>query len=177
MKILDLFSGLGGWSKAFKDRGHHVVTVDNNPEFKPTICIDIMNYEPDGYYDVILASPPCTEFTKASVPDSWNKNRTVNPDTKLVERTLDIIKKVKPKYWIIENVRGAIPYFKPILGKPVKKVGSRYLWGEFPIVDIEAQFGKWKLSPSKDRPALRSLIPYKISYGICRMLENQGVGG
>ena len=42
MKVLDLFSGLGGFSQAFKDRGHKVTTLDNNPEFNPDICIDIM---------------------------------------------------------------------------------------------------------------------------------------
>lgn len=35
MKVLDLFSGLGGWSAAFKDRGHTVFTVDVHPDFKP----------------------------------------------------------------------------------------------------------------------------------------------
>lgn len=28
MEVLDLFSGLGGWSKAFQDRGHTVVPVE-----------------------------------------------------------------------------------------------------------------------------------------------------
>ena len=28
MNVLDLFSGLGGWSAAFVERGHEVVTVD-----------------------------------------------------------------------------------------------------------------------------------------------------
>ena len=167
-----MFSGLGGWSKAFKDRGHQVVTIDNNPEFNPDVCIDIMDYKPDRYFDVVLASPPCTEFSKSMMPDSWNKNRTVNPDTKLVERTIEIINVIKPKYWVIENVCGARKYFKPLLGDYKKKVGSRYLWGEFPIFDCKPVYGKWKLPPSKNRPALRSLIPYEMSLAICVSMEN-----
>lgn len=174
MKVLDLFSGLGGFSQAFKDRGHDVVTIDNNTEFEPDILADILTMDINLLcsYDVILASPPCTEFSKSSMPDSWNKNITVNPDTKLTERTIEIIEKIKPKYWIIENVQGARKYFKPILGDYKKKVGSRYLWGEFPIFDCKPVYGKWKLPPSKNRPALRSLIPYEMSLTICKSMEN-----
>jgi len=172
--VLDLFSGLGGFSQAFKDRGHDVVTIDNNPEFNPDILADILTMDINMLwnYDVILASPPCTEFSKSMMPDSWNKNRTVNPDTKLTERTIEIIKRVKPKYWIIENVCGARKFFKPILGEYKKKVGSRYFWGEFPIFDCKPVYGKWKLPPSKNRPALRSLIPYELSLAICVSMEN-----
>jgi site-specific DNA-cytosine methylase len=172
MKVLDLFSGLGGWSKAFLDRGHYVVTVDNNCEFNPTFCKDIIEYEPDEFFDIVLSSPPCTEFTKASMPDSWNKNRTVNPDTKLVERTIEIIKISGCKYWILENVSGSRKFIEPILGKYKKKVGSRYLWGEFPIFDCKPLFGKWKLPPNNNRPALRSLIPYELSLAVCKAIEN-----
>jgi len=174
--VLDLFSGLGGWSKAFKDRGHQVITVDNNPEFNPDICKDIMKLtrkDFDEYsFDIILASPPCTEFTKSNMPDSWNKNRTVNPDTLLLQKTLKILYWIKPRWWIIENVSGARPFFYPLLGEPVKKVGSRYLWGKFPICDVKDIYGKEKLPKTDDRPALRSLIPYELSLAICKMCEN-----
>jgi len=176
MKVLDLFSGLGGWSKAFQDRGHKVVTVDIEKKFNPTICKDVMKLthkDFNGYdFDIVLASPPCTEFSKDTMPDSWNKNRIANPNTLLLQKTLKIIYWVDPKYWIIENVSGARPYFYPFLGKPVKKVGSRYLWGKFPIVDCKQKYGKWRLPPSEDRPALRSLIPYELSLAICKMCEN-----
>ena len=42
MNVLDLFSGLGGWSAAFKDRGHAVTTLDIEPKFKPDIVKDIL---------------------------------------------------------------------------------------------------------------------------------------
>ena len=97
--VLDLFSGLGGWSKAFKDRGHKVITIDNNPKFNPTICKDIMKLKRkdfDGYnFDILLASPPCTEFSKSNMPDSWNKNCSANPDTLLLQKTLKIMVKLR----------------------------------------------------------------------------------
>jgi hypothetical protein len=182
MKVLDLFSGLGGWSQPFKDRGHKVVTVDNDSKFKPDYCVDVLTLTKKdvmamGYFDVILASPPCTEFSKDNMPDSWNKNRTVNPNTLLLQKTLKIIWWIKPKYWIIENVSGSRPYFYPFLGSPMKKVGSRYLWGNFPICDVKDVYGKWKISPGPDRPALRSLIPKELSFAICKAIENHLVKG
>jgi len=176
MKVLDLFSGLGGFSQAFKDRGHTVITIDNNPEFNPDICIDIIKLKKKDLFsytfDIVLASPPCTEFSKSSMPDSWNKNKSVNPNTLLLQKTLKILYWIDPRYWVVENVSGARPFFYPFLGKPVKKVGSRYLWGKFPICDIKPVYDKWKLPPSEDRASLRSLIPYELSLTMCVSMEN-----
>ncbi len=178
MNELDLFSGLEGWSQPFKDRGHTVVTVDNNPEFHPTICADILKLPIEdlkkfGHFQVITASPVCTEFSKASVPQSWPSVQRFGckPDTEQVQKTIAIIKELKPDYWIIENVRGAVPFFKPFLGKPIKKIGSRYLWGKFPMFDAKPTYGKWKLSPGKNRAALRSKIPYSLGLALCLAID------
>jgi len=172
MKVLDLFSGLGGFSQAFKDRGHEVITVDINPAFRPTICTDILKMDisvlGDGY-DVILAAPPCTEFSRESMP--WT--RTGNqPDLRLVLKTREIIDRLKPRWWIVENVRGAAPYLDKIFGNH-KRVGPRYFWGDFPIfyVPHEVAYGKEKLPPSMDRVAIRSKIEYEISLSLCRAIE------
>jgi len=126
MKVLDLFSGLEGWSKPFKDRQHEVATVDINPKFHPTISSDIMNLTSkdfDGYgqFDIILASPPCNCFSIASVYRHWDKN-TKRPKDKatydsidLVAHTLELILTLHPRWWILENPRGML---RKILGKP-----------------------------------------------------------
>jgi len=174
MRVLDLFSGLGGFSQAFIDRGHLVITIDIEPKFNPLVCEDIMKFKPREHYDVVLASPPCNEFSKSSMPKSWKciQKYGCNPDTKLLEKTIEIIKVIKPRYWVIENVAGARKYFYPILGKTIKKVGSRYLWGVFPVIDVEPVYGKWKLPETDDRAALRSLIPYNLSLALCISMEN-----
>jgi len=166
MKVLDLFAGLGGFSQAFKDREHEVVRVDIASKFSPDICADIMDFEPEGDYDIVLASPPCTEFSKDSMP--WHD---ADPDLMLLKRTLDIIQKINPEWWIIENVRGAVKWFNPVLGKPVRHVGSRYLWGDFPMFDAKPKYGKWRLPPSPDRAAIRALIPYDLSLNLCIACE------
>jgi len=180
LKVLDLFSGLGGFSKAFKDRSHDVVTIDNELKFKPDICEDILELKPDylliqNHFDVILASPPCTEFSKSQMPESWQCRQRYgcNPDTKLLEKSIEIIEGIKPRYWIIENVSGARKFFKSFLGDYKKKVGSRYLWGVFPDFDCSPVYGKWKLPKTDDRSALRSCIPYELSLSLCLAIEKE----
>jgi len=170
VKVLDLFSGMGGWSQAFRERGHDVVTVDIEERFNPTTVADLSTWEPDGHYDVILASPPCIEFSKASMP--WYED--IEPDMTLLKSTLRIIEKVKPTYWVIENVRGAVPYFEEYLGRPKARFGSRYLWGEFPILWAPHEYGKTQRFPSTDRSALRAQIPRSLSIAMCRAMELMG---
>ena len=70
-----------------------------------------------------------------------------------------IIQFLEPWAWCIENVRGA----EKVHGPAKKKVGSRYLWGEFPIFNPKPVWDKYRRPPSEDRTALRALIPYPLA--------------
>jgi site-specific DNA-cytosine methylase len=76
---IDLCSGLGGFSRAFKDAGWEVVTVDVEERFLPTVVADVRNLGSRtlelatkkksfrAYAKVIvLSSPPCTFFSRAA---------------------------------------------------------------------------------------------------------------
>ena len=71
MKILELFSGTESFSTVARERGHDTVTIDNDSEFNPTICIDILKYLPmfheNEMPDIIWASPPCEGFSVAAI--------------------------------------------------------------------------------------------------------------
>lgn len=166
MIMLDLFSGLGGASRAMREGGWTVIRVDIEPKFSPDILCDIRDFHYSGPApDLIWASPPCTEFSKRALPLTWkcNGGKHKEPDMSCVLATKRIIDEIKPGWWVVENVQGARKYFKPVFGDYVKKCGSRYLWGDFPICDPDPAFGKWRLPPSEDRAALRSIIPIQIS--------------
>lgn len=70
MRVLDLFSGTGGWSAAFLDRGHEVYRIDNDEQFADvphTTIVDVLRLGPmTDRWDVILASPPCQAFSLAA---------------------------------------------------------------------------------------------------------------
>ena len=57
-----------------------------------------------GYFDVGWASPPCTEYNQAKSTGV----RKIDYANKIVLRTFDIIKYVKPKYDIIENPQSGL---------------------------------------------------------------------
>lgn len=184
MLMVDLCSGLGGASKPFKERGWEVITVDINPEFEPDVLGDVTKFEsgglaqlyrrampsnqyPDRHVDLFWASPPCTEYTKFSMP--WYPNAPI-PDLSIFKACEMIIQDFNPTYWVIENVRGARPFF----GKPTKRTGPYYLWGNFPIFDTnKIQRFKWKMGPRKDRPALRAQIPYELGLNLCLAIERE----
>jgi len=175
MRLLDLCSGREGVSKEFRKAGWDITTVDIDPKFKPDIVADINNLhlEAPGDFDLIWASPKCTEYSKAAMPVSWkcNRGKRTLPDMRLFLNCYRIIRYLKPRWWVIENVLGADPYFSLVLGDYAKHVGSRYLWGDFPIFDTSPKHGKWRLPPSEDRAEIRSEIPAGLSKALCLACE------
>lgn len=170
MLMLDLFSGLKGASRAMTDRGWDVISVDIDPILNPTICCDIRDYEYRGPRpDLIWASPDCRQFTRHRLP--WFPK--VLPDMSLVLAAKRIIDDSKPKFWVIENVNGAVTFFNPVLGPLKKRVGSRYLWGYFPIFDCPPQYGKNKIrcKDMKEQYQRRSEIPYVLSLSLAKAIE------
>lgn len=197
MRVLDLFSGLGGFSQAFKDRGHWVITVDNNPKFKPDLEKDINLLKSDelpGPFHVILASPPCQCFSVANIGRRWKggipDKKTVDA-INLVNKTLKLIEQLKPKFWVLENPRGML---RTIIGKPQTTIsqcqyGNIYmkptdLWGKLPSTFIpkmcknnsscheKAPRGSLTGLQKIRNPELRALIPYKLSLELCLACEN-----
>lgn len=124
MKVLDLFAGTRSISKVFEKHGHETLSIDydevhENIDWYADILTvtaeDIL--ERFGRPDVIWASPDCTTFSVAAI--SHHRERLDNglliPKTdkakihdKLLEHTIKLIKDLDPKYYFIENPRGAM---------------------------------------------------------------------
>ena len=99
--MLELFSGTGSVGQVAKELGYDVISLDRDMEAH--IQIDIMDWDytdlPPWMFDVIWASPPCTEYSRAKTCGV----RDIEGSNEVVKKTLEIIEYFKPKYWIIEN--------------------------------------------------------------------------
>ena len=162
MKImLDLFSGLGGAHFAFQIPQNNkkiwkIYSVEKNKKLYATHHMDIVQQTDqvidafkDKKIDFLWASPPCDEFSLAyPAPRSVAAREGVldlyQPDMKPLKATLEIIAALKPRYWAIENVQGAIRYFEPYIGRHRVRLGSIYLWGNFPVVGFTTVDSKHK---------------------------------
>lgn len=121
MRVLDLFSGLGGWSAAFRDRGHAVVTLDLEQRFGSDIQADILNVNGLGSFDVILASPPCDTFSVMSIGRYWTggkgayepKNDRARLGLAIMHKTFELIDRANPRFYVIENPRGVMRKVAP----------------------------------------------------------------
>lgn len=149
MKVLDLFSGLEGWSSPWRHRGHEVYRVELNPLF-PAEHRDIMDFRPEllpWVPDVVLASPPCTAFSVMQIGRNWThdhqpKNDRARAGLLLLDRTLWIIGMLKPKFFIIENPCGKMrrmPQMQEFFRRTVTycqygetRMKPTDLWGGFP---------------------------------------------
>lgn len=120
MKVLELFSGTGVLSKAFRDRGHETFTVDFDQNIECDLHADIETLTADeiieafGKPDVVWASPDCTTYSVAAISHHRMKlGETLYPVTEYAQKcdrtnrhVIELIEQLKPKYWFIENPRG-----------------------------------------------------------------------
>lgn len=123
MNVLELFSGSATFSKIAQERGHQARTLDFNPKFKPTYCMDIFDFTPrvlDGWKpDIVWASPDCSGFSLMTVARYWKNGLPTHPKAfrsiALAQKTKEIILQLNPRFWFIENPRAklrAMPFMK-----------------------------------------------------------------
>jgi hypothetical protein len=153
--VLDLFSGLGGWAEGFRAEGFDVTTLDLEPKFGCDITADVRTWKPDRRYEVIVASPPCEYLSTLTFQRGYFKQdaegvpRPVTDQghlaIELFSRTWDLVRMIKPRYYILENPRAlarqVMSQTKPVeherhtvwychYGLPMAKPTD--LWGRFP---------------------------------------------
>jgi site-specific DNA-cytosine methylase len=116
MNVLELFSGTGSVGKCCKELGWDVVSVDLILPADHQVNIMDFDYKqyPKDFFDIVWASPPCTNYSK--LQDSWLgrkrkgviytreiQEKEMEEDDKLVLKTLEIINYFNPQLWFIEN--------------------------------------------------------------------------
>jgi hypothetical protein len=163
--MLDLFSGLGGANQAMRDHGWRVISVELKERFKPTVVADVRHLPLQPFpVDLLWASVPCTEYARESMP--WCR-KGIEPDHSLYLATRQVIAEWAPRFWAIENVRGAARYW----GRPSYRFGPVYIWTNLPMLG-RVKVGGYKERLSGSRSDLRSLTPYQVSEAIAAAVES-----
>jgi hypothetical protein len=161
---VDLYAGTGGASRAFADRGWRVVRVDLERRHRPDIVADVGRLPIAGRVDFLWASPPCTEFSDAQPLPAGQRRE---PSLELVFAALRAVRDLGPRFWVIENVRGAIPF----LGVPLQKVGPWCLWGYFPPLRVSWTAQTYRKWTAPSNAVARAAIPYDVSLAVCEAVE------
>jgi hypothetical protein len=109
IKILDLCSGSKSVCvAAYELWGEHNVEywgLDADWKCQPELHLSILNWEyeksfsQDYGWDIIWASPPCTEYSRAKSRGV----RNLELADSIAKKCLEIIDFYKPRYWFVEN--------------------------------------------------------------------------
>ena len=124
LKVVDLFSGVGGLTYGFAhDDNFEIIAANeilpnmakayelNHPTVK-MYCKDVASFGIDdlnrdfnlkeGEIDIVVGGPPCQAYSTVG------KRLTGDPRGNLFQEYYRVLKEVKPKLFVYENVRGLL---------------------------------------------------------------------
>jgi len=142
-----------------------VVRVDLARSSVADVIADVRRLPIAGRPDFLWASPPCTEFSDAN---PLVDHATKHPDLSVVAGVLEAVSWLRPRFWGMENVRGAIPF----LGIPVQKIGPWCLWGYLPPIRVTLKMQSHLKSLAGWGAVARAAIPYEVSLASCEAVES-----
>lgn len=121
-KVIDLFAGCGGFSLGFMQNGFDItkavefdksiaLTYQKNHPTTQLIVDDIKNVDNTCFFneyeaDMIIGGPPCQGFSMAGA--RIRQGFIDDPRNQLFRHYFNIVKTVKPKIFIMENVKGLL---------------------------------------------------------------------
>lgn len=187
---IDLCCGLGGWTEGLLEEGWRVVGFDIvRPKTFPIgarfVQQDVGTISGErwrGRVSLVVASPPCTEFSQC-----WDfvKHRIPDPVGGMIAvRHCFRIAKECGAPLVLENVRGAQRFFRDEFGTPTWHVGPYYFWGDLLVLQPYGSFRKGIWNTNRDRtgarrwnrenraatyvrdPAVRARIPREIARAV-----------
>ena len=143
MKVLNLYSGIGGNRKLWKNID--ATAVENNYEIAEiykhhypndnVVIDDSIRFLAENYkqYDFIWSSPPCQTHSRIRFASSKRGSYLPKvPNLMLYEQIL-FLKHYYNGLWVVENV---IPFYVPLI-EPTIKINRHLFWSNFNIDEIK----------------------------------------
>lgn len=111
MKVLSLYCGAAGIDEGLRQAGIKTTLAIDSDQ----LCIETVKLNHDcetivgkvheninsfGDFDIVVGGPPCPEFSRAKTERTFD-------DTE-IKNFWDVIRLIKPKYWLMENVQDVI---------------------------------------------------------------------
>ena len=158
---IDLFCGLGGWTEGLLAEGYEVIGFDiERHDYGDGKCYpaqlvlqDVLTMHGSQFKDasLIVASPPCQEYSYMAMP--WSRAKAIAVeyrsgvrDVKKLTALFDACFRIQREACeaagrhiplVVENVRGAQKW----VGRSRWNFGSFHLWGDVPaLMPIGAKF-------------------------------------
>lgn len=136
IKTIDLFAGCGGFSCGFEKAGYEIVSAVefdktiaqsymHNHKKTKMIAEDIKNVDNDQVFkkntaDIIIGGPPCQGFSMAGA--RIRNDFIYDPRNYLFKHYFNIVKIVRPKIFILENVKGILNLNKGEIFEEIKNI-------------------------------------------------------
>ena len=171
MNCFELFAGCGGLGYGFHKEGFNIVACneldgsiaetykenfDNTKVIvgditKGSIKKEVYDNFKDKKCDIILGGPPCVAYSMSGHRNSRD------PRGQLFKEYIEIVKKLKPKVFVMENVKGilTILHDKPKLSKKEREIADKYYELEAEKINIIA---KKKVLSSKNEEDIEGYV-------------------
>ena len=150
---IDLFCGLGGWTEGLLAEGYDVIGFDierhvyGEHRYPAQLVVqDVLSLHGSQFKsaDLIVASPPCQEYSYMAMP--WSKAKAIaaeyrsgKRDVRKLTALFDACFRLQREACeaagryiplVVENVKGAQPW----VGRSRWNFGSFHLWGDVPAL-------------------------------------------
>lgn len=181
LRAIDLYSGIGGWSLGLRAAGIDVVgsyevwseavATYNANLFTRRKTADVRSLvlkDLPQKIDLVVGSPPCTEFSFSNRGGGGN----LAEGFKDVVQFLRIVRYLKPRFWLLENV----PRLAPLLEQGFRTVGHplypyRRLRPDIRVVDFST-FGL----PQSRRRCIAGRFPFELLNSYAALVETRTLG-
>ena len=116
MRLLEIFCGTKSMGKVFEKNGWEVISIDIEKKWKPTICIDVLEWDyksfDKNYFDHIHFSPPCIYMSQ--VQQSWYGRYKGRGDNKYLFTEEIHKERLKESDKLLHKINEIIDYFDNI---------------------------------------------------------------